>query len=490
VYVGSELGSDRVFAVTQLDYDTGTFDEVKFVIGVHKPIDEVAKLYQAIMTPQHFGGIVEITKEEIPTYQPQTYLMRRGDAIKPEHVAAGVGAAVVLGGAAYLLSKGKGKSEGQKCGRSYISANYQCQINQTESTAPNTIRQSFEKAFEEVDLENNEALAPRLNALKKRGLTDDEALAILHYIVPKTYEKVNQVLFLSKEDYKARHGATDEDYENMLEVAAFTSDAVQKLPKFSANQVIAHENKVCAAAEAAGFAFPRYTRGQPLIRTISFDTKEQSDAYMAGIAKGQEFQHKSFMSTTTCPDGLSFAHPRPNKISFNVVPKNNTEGRMLDIAMNNMDQGYIGEVLFPPGTSFKVKKIASETIQSNGWQDFSNALKERYYYGDITVSVPQNLFQEEHRLSLREIVQINDFKDYYKSELRQYTGKKPAPEKVISRMNDFLGIQASSILEVKKHVTNRSKNIKDLLKQIDADPDKYFKKAAPRIVYMARIEEL
>jgi phage-related protein (TIGR01555 family) len=88
VYVGSELGSDRVFAVTQLDYDTGEFDEVKFIIGVHKPIDEVAKLYQAIMTPQHFGGIVEITKEEIPTYQPQTYLMRRGDAIKPEHVAA------------------------------------------------------------------------------------------------------------------------------------------------------------------------------------------------------------------------------------------------------------------------------------------------------------------------------------------------------------------------------------------------------------------
>jgi phage-related protein (TIGR01555 family) len=74
VYVGPDLSSPRVFAITQLDYDTGAFDEVKFIVGLDKPIDEVAKLYQAIMTPEHFGGIQEIEAGAIASYMPQTLM--------------------------------------------------------------------------------------------------------------------------------------------------------------------------------------------------------------------------------------------------------------------------------------------------------------------------------------------------------------------------------------------------------------------------------
>jgi phage-related protein (TIGR01555 family) len=87
VYVGNDLSSPRVFAITQLDYDTGAFDEVKFIVGVDKPIDEVAKLYQAIMTPEHFGGIQEIEAEAIASYMPLT-LMFPEKAEEVEHTDA------------------------------------------------------------------------------------------------------------------------------------------------------------------------------------------------------------------------------------------------------------------------------------------------------------------------------------------------------------------------------------------------------------------
>lgn len=81
VYVGHDLASDRVFAITQLDYDTGAFDEVKFIIGVDRPMDEVANLYKVIMTPEHFGGIEEIDQDAITSYQPKTWV-RRSDGGK------------------------------------------------------------------------------------------------------------------------------------------------------------------------------------------------------------------------------------------------------------------------------------------------------------------------------------------------------------------------------------------------------------------------
>jgi phage-related protein (TIGR01555 family) len=93
VYVGPDLSSPRVFAITQLDYETGAFDEVKFVVGVDKPTDEVAKLYQAIMTPEHFGDIREIEAGEIASYVPETWMfptkvreMAHVDAVEPLQV--------------------------------------------------------------------------------------------------------------------------------------------------------------------------------------------------------------------------------------------------------------------------------------------------------------------------------------------------------------------------------------------------------------------
>jgi phage-related protein (TIGR01555 family) len=83
VYVGPDLGCDRVFAITQLDHDTGDFDEVKFVIGVDRPMGEVANLYKAVMTPEHFGGIEEIDKDAISTYQPKTWVKKSAMAQVP-----------------------------------------------------------------------------------------------------------------------------------------------------------------------------------------------------------------------------------------------------------------------------------------------------------------------------------------------------------------------------------------------------------------------
>jgi hypothetical protein len=70
VYVGPDLSSRRVFAITQLDHKTGEIDEVKFFVGCDRSPEEIATLYQAIMTPAHFGGIEEIPMEMIPSYQP------------------------------------------------------------------------------------------------------------------------------------------------------------------------------------------------------------------------------------------------------------------------------------------------------------------------------------------------------------------------------------------------------------------------------------
>ncbi|MGL5719899.1 MAG: anti-CBASS protein Acb1 family protein [Alphaproteobacteria bacterium] len=76
VYVGPDLSSRRVFAITQLDRKTGEFDEVKFFVGCDRTPEEIAKLYQAIMTPEHFGGIEEIPMEMIPSYQPQPWMVK------------------------------------------------------------------------------------------------------------------------------------------------------------------------------------------------------------------------------------------------------------------------------------------------------------------------------------------------------------------------------------------------------------------------------
>jgi hypothetical protein len=76
VYVGPDLSSKRVFAITQLDRETGAFDEVKFFIGCDRSPEEIAEIYKSIMTPEHFGGIEEIPMETIPSYEPPIWMRK------------------------------------------------------------------------------------------------------------------------------------------------------------------------------------------------------------------------------------------------------------------------------------------------------------------------------------------------------------------------------------------------------------------------------
>jgi phage-related protein (TIGR01555 family) len=410
VYVGPELGSDRVFAVTQLDYDTGEFDEVKFIIGVHKPIDEVAKLYQAIMTPQHFGGIVEITKEEIPTYKPQTYLSRKGDAAKPEHIAMGVGAAAAIGAGAFLLNKTveHRQREGQKCGESYISANYQCRIGeqggQVSPQAEKVIalvsaqnREIIEFATnpkivplleEEVDFAKdilsfakkaNDSVSPGsfdakvLKIQKLTGATEVEAAALSGYLGP-IYKQMNEY-------FHSRVSTGDEASRKLGRMIAAPSDDMITVNKAAINAL----KKIESVTESRIQKEIRTTfKGKSVgwndlgnefyhhARIKSPEIFSQIDqGYNALKKENKTFPLEKFLSTTMHQAGLIGFKEKSN-LEIKIKPRLDGKGggKLVDRFKNSLIE-Y--EILYVPGTQFKVKEVRNQLIRTvkkkNGSKD-------------------------------------------------------------------------------------------------------------------------
>jgi Inorganic Pyrophosphatase len=68
VYVGPDLGSDRIFKLSQIFPDTGEFDESKYIIGCWDA-DEAKALYLAHMPKRFFGSIKPIPFAELKPYQ-------------------------------------------------------------------------------------------------------------------------------------------------------------------------------------------------------------------------------------------------------------------------------------------------------------------------------------------------------------------------------------------------------------------------------------
>ncbi|NER97136.1 MAG: hypothetical protein F6J86_25365, partial [Symploca sp. SIO1B1] len=66
VYVGTKLKSPKVYAISQ--QINGEFDEEKMVIGVESQ-DEAIQFFLEAMPPEFFGGIREMSLDELRGYR-------------------------------------------------------------------------------------------------------------------------------------------------------------------------------------------------------------------------------------------------------------------------------------------------------------------------------------------------------------------------------------------------------------------------------------
>lgn len=419
-------------------------------------------------------------------------LERRSDAIKAEHVAVGVGA---VAAGAYLLNKHleTGKQAGQKCGESYISQNYECRISPSSSVE---IAERFRRNFKKIngiDFKKGKNIPSsypdRIDSLKANGLSDDEALSVLHYL-SSNYEQINQVLYLPKDEYKKSNKASDEEYADMLEMATFTASSMEKLPKFSYEAIQKHERKILEDNPYGLYGEHDIIKnGAPLLRKIAFTTPEQLENYAQQMTNKKRFVHQSFMSTSSKSGGFSGSTKDKNEMYIAVRPKSNSSGRLMDVAMgvSAKDPRYIGEVIYLPGAEFKINKVEKKTREIDGYEEFIFSLNEQNFSRQ-KISIDKTT--PEGKAEVDRVVRYANAYTKNHSKIKKYTQKKPAPPDVLTQIGDDFGQRFESIMEAKRFLTTESAEARKIISSIDENPTKYFVKRGRTVQHFIEVQEL
>jgi hypothetical protein len=455
--------------------------------------DSYKAMYASLAPEPQASPQMELLRLENENLKMRLALSERDDGVHPA-VAVGAGVAGVAAlGAGIALASRKEKQPGQPCGEGYISANYECSIGQySEDEIVDQIKSNFKK-INGIDFSKPKTIPisypGRIAGLKENGLSEVESLATLHYL-SSNYKEINQSLFLSKEDFKKINNATDEEYAKALEIARFTSSSIEKLPKFSYEKIQKHERKILEDNKYGFFGERDILKtGRPLLRKVSFETPEMLEAYSKSLSEGGRFRHSSFMSTSSNAAGFSGSAQGKNEIDIAVFPKKQSEGRLMDVAMNVPfgDPRYIGEVIFLPGAEFKIKKVRKREDLIDGYHEFLQERSDIEHGGTPMKGV---LTTAEGQPIIDRFVRYVNAYHKHNSKIKRFTQKKPMPADILAQVSNDFGQNFSDVMEAKKYLTSESAALRAISNEIDNNPSKFFKKEGQFVRHYIEVQEL
>lgn len=231
-------------------------------------------------------------------------------------------------------------------------------------------------------------------------LEENEAMGIALWI-SNEYSGMNNKLWkdISDEDREK----LEKDPAEAMYFAAnyFAYNAIisgDKIPKYDRQQMeidIAEKNKTLPDYQQLSIN-PRNVLNRGLNRVDKSRVEEIKKYYSNNL--GKTVQEKTFFATTSLdPEKIGFTSSA--NVLFEVIPKENSKGVMVDKGKN---EAYEGEVLFAPGTNFNVVGVEDIVVSNNPNVsiDYLNNLSNG--------KLPQEIKQKLESLSLpnHEIIQI------------------------------------------------------------------------------------
>jgi phage-related protein (TIGR01555 family) len=299
------------------------------------------------------------------------------DALKFEHVAAGVGGAAAIGAGAYLLNRTleqNQKKKGEKCGESYISSRYTCHVSGGEESE--TLRQGDEEI---ISPENREIMRFATDP-KVIPLTKEENI----FLDPKTRS------FGSKENINKikAYGATNEEANALVGYLEYNSKSMNQYFYNRDRIAQAHQDRVKAWNKGAINALKRIPSiteeviqtdiqrekrsggwgemGKDLIHNARIADQKVLDeivkTYSRAKEEGTEIPLEKFLSTTYYQPGLP-EFKEKSTMEIRITPKLDGKGggKVVDEFKNAAREW---EVLYIPGSRFKVKSVENPVVRT------------------------------------------------------------------------------------------------------------------------------
>lgn len=231
-------------------------------------------------------------------------------------------------------------------------------------------------------------------------LDENEAMGIALWI-SNEYSGMNNKLWKDISDEEREKLEKDPAEAMYFAANYFAYNAIisgNKIPKYDRQQMeidIAEKNKTLPDYQQLAIN-PRNVLNRGLNRVDKYRVEEIKKYYSDNL--GKTVQEKTFFATTSLnPENIGFT--RSADILFEVIPKENSKGVMVDKGKNEL---YEGEVLFAPGTNFNVVGVEDIVVSNNPNVsiDYLNNLSNG--------KLPQEIKQKLESLSLpnHEIIQI------------------------------------------------------------------------------------
>lgn len=246
--------------------------------------------------------------------------------------------------------------KGYKCGNSCISVKKQCRIE-----FPMGVSVSLDgsatfltvKKSNPFDKPSNADLKILKDTLKKQGaktkakikkfmadgLTEEEAMGVALWIsFSNDYTHMNRVIYNPESI-----GEPMTKFDKLGFTANYYAfEGLSKLPKFD-------ENEVKSLGKERGHNAEEFLPSRKTTRALGIPM-ENLDNFLEKYKKGEVITENTFFATSVLKD-----NPFESNFTYNItMKKEGTNGVSLDKYKNKV---FEGEVIFPPGQKFKVKKI-------------------------------------------------------------------------------------------------------------------------------------
>lgn len=283
-------------------------------------------------------------------------------------------------------------------------------------------------------------------------LDEREAMGIALWI-SNEYVGMNNKLWTDLSDDKREELGNDYIEAKYFAANYYAYNAIisGKLPGYNRSQMekdIIEKNKSLPKVEQLTIN-PKNILSRGLINLDEDIIKDIRKYYSDNV--GKTVKEKTFFATTgLVTENLGFT--RQADILFEVIPNKNSKGVMVDKGKGVL---YEGEVLFAPGTSFKVLGV-EDTIVSNNpdvSMDYINNLSNGKLHQEIKQILSSldlldfNIVDIMHKFILKRDMPFNDIKEYLLKVFNKLT-----PE-LVDKIYDLKGSITKEDIENMEYIT-------------------------------------